>query len=105
MLKFLTHNVPWYGPLYLAHTKLENDYGSPDEAFSIVEKGLKELPRYGPLYFQAFKQLEKEDLQEKADKAALDARDLEASEAFPIRVKKAPMEPSREEMAEHEILH
>ena len=50
----------------MAHTKLENDYGSPDEAFSIVEKGLKELPRYGPLYFQAFKQLEKEDLQEKA---------------------------------------
>ncbi len=65
MLKFLTHNVPWYGPLYLAHTKLEHDFGSPAEAFSIVEKGLKELPRYGPLYFQAFRLLEKEDLSRK----------------------------------------
>lgn len=65
VLKFLTHNVPWYGPLYLAHTKLERDYGSPVEAFSIVEKGLKELPRYGPLYFQAFRLLEKEDLSRK----------------------------------------
>jgi la-related protein 1 len=62
VLKFLTHNIPWYGPLYLAHTKLERDYGSPAEAFSIVERGLKELPRYGPLYFQAFRLLEKEDL-------------------------------------------
>lgn len=62
MLKFLTHNIPWYGPLYLAHTKLERDYGSSAEALSIVERGLKELPRYGPLYFQAFRLLEKEDL-------------------------------------------
>ena len=62
MLKFLTHNIPWYGPLYLAHTKLERDYGSSAEALSIVERGLKELPRYGPLYFQAFRLLEKDDL-------------------------------------------
>ena len=61
-LKYLTHHVPWYGPLYLAHTKLERDHGLNDEAFSIVEKGLRELPRYGPLYFQAFKLLEKSDL-------------------------------------------
>ncbi|KAL7531520.1 hypothetical protein ACHAXR_004089, partial [Thalassiosira sp. AJA248-18] len=66
VLKYLTHYVPWYGPLYLAHTKLERDYGSSTEAFSIVEKGLKELPRYGPLYFQAFRLLEKEDLSQKA---------------------------------------
>jgi la-related protein 1 len=65
VLKFLTHNVPWYGPLYLAHTKLEHDFGSPAEALSIVEKGLKELPRYGPLYFQAFRLLEKDDLSRK----------------------------------------
>lgn len=65
MLKFLTYNIPWYGPLYLAHTKLERDYGSPAEALSIVEKGLKELPRYGPLYFQAFRLLENEDLTRK----------------------------------------
>jgi len=66
VLKYLTHYVPWYGPLYLAHTKLERDYGSSIESFSIVEKGLKELPRYGPLYFQAFRLLEKEDLSQKA---------------------------------------
>lgn len=65
-MKYLTHYVPWYGPLYLAHTKLERDYGSPTEAFSIVQKGLKELPRYGPLYFQAFRLLEREDLSHKA---------------------------------------
>ena len=46
-----------------------------------------------------------QDLQAEADKAELDARDLEASEAFPIRVKKAPTEPTAEERAEHEILH
>ena len=61
-LKYLTHHVPWYGPLYLAHTKLERDHGLNEEAFGIVEKGLRELPRYGPLYFQAFKLLEKSDL-------------------------------------------
>lgn len=66
MLKYLTHYVPWYGPLYLAHTKLERDYGECREAFCIVEKGLKELPRYGPLYFQAFRLLEKDDLAQKA---------------------------------------
>ena len=49
----------------MAHTKLERDYGSTTEAKNIVEKGLKELPRYGPLYFQAFRLLEKEDISEK----------------------------------------
>ena len=44
-------------------------------------------------------------LQRKADETKLDARDLEASEAFPIRVKKAPMEPRAAERGEHEILH
>ena len=44
-------------------------------------------------------------LQEKADKAELDARDLEASEAFPIRRKEAPLEPSAAEREEHERLH
>ena len=39
------------------------------------------------------------------ERAELDARDLEASEAFPIRAKKAPLEPSPEERAEHELLH
>ena len=57
-----TSTVSWYGPLHLAHTKLERDYGTLPDAFEIVEKGLKELPRYGPLYFQAFCLLEKEDL-------------------------------------------
>ncbi|KAL3802180.1 hypothetical protein HJC23_001724 [Cyclotella cryptica] len=66
ILKYLTHHVPWYGPLYLAHTKLERDYGTAADAFAIVEKGLKELPRYGPLYFQAFCLLEKEDLMQNA---------------------------------------
>lgn len=66
ILKYLTHYVPWYGPLYLAHTKLERDYGTAVDAFAIVERGLKELPRYGPLYFQAFCLLEKEDLMHNA---------------------------------------
>ncbi|KAK1743588.1 pre-mRNA-splicing factor [Skeletonema marinoi] len=65
-LKYLTHHVPWYGPLYKIHSEFERDYGDPAEAFSIVEKGLKELPRYGPLYLVAFRLLEKEDLSRKA---------------------------------------
>ena len=44
-------------------------------------------------------------LQKNADKAELDARDLEASEAFPIRVKETPIEPSADERAEREISH
>ena len=65
-LKYLTHHVPWYGPLYKIHSEFERDYGDPVEAFVIVEKGLKELPRYGPLYLVAFRLLEKEDLSRKA---------------------------------------
>ena len=44
--------------------------------------------------------IEGEDLQEE-----LDARDLEAAEAFPIPIKKAPNEPTKEEREAHEILH
>lgn len=65
-LKYLTHHVPWYGPLYKIHSEFERDYGDPVEAFAIVEKGLKELPRYGPLYLVAFRLLEKDDLSRKA---------------------------------------
>jgi la-related protein 1 len=65
-LKYLTHHVPWYGPLYKIHSEFERDYGDPAEALAIVEKGLKELPRYGPLYLVAFRLLEKEDLSRKA---------------------------------------
>ena len=44
-------------------------------------------------------------LQAEAERAELDARDLGTSEAFPIRAKKAPLEPSLEERAEHEFLY
>ena len=66
IIAFSSFQVSWYGPLYLAHTKLERDYGSVSDAYAIVEKGLRELPRYGPLYFQAFCLLEKEDLSRNA---------------------------------------
>lgn len=65
-LKYLTHHVPWYGPLYKIHSEFERDYGDPADAFAIVERGLKELPRYGPLYLVAFRLLEKDDLLQKA---------------------------------------
>mmetsp|Transcript_15225 Transcript_15225/g.22390 ORF Transcript_15225/g.22390 Transcript_15225/m.22390 type:complete len:1864 (+) Transcript_15225:253-5844(+) len=82
VLKYLMHHVPWYGPLYLEAYRLEerhssltiacdgandddkNDdysYYSPS-ALIIVERGLEEIPRYGPLWFAAFRMCEAIDV-------------------------------------------
>ena len=42
------------------------DLGRPDEALSIVEKRLKAIPRYGPLWFGAFRLCKALDFKEKA---------------------------------------
>ena len=55
------HHVPWYGPLYLEAYKLERDQGHPDDALQVVQRGLEALPRYGPLWFGAFRLYEEMD--------------------------------------------
>lgn len=65
VLKYLMFHVPWYGPLYLEAYKLERDQGHPMDAMSIVERGLTTLPRYGPLWFGAFRLYEEIDVTEK----------------------------------------
>eukprot|EP00592_Proboscia_alata_P008194 CAMPEP_0194365184 /NCGR_PEP_ID=MMETSP0174-20130528/13181_1 /TAXON_ID=216777 /ORGANISM="Proboscia alata, Strain PI-D3" /LENGTH=1805 /DNA_ID=CAMNT_0039139697 /DNA_START=381 /DNA_END=5798 /DNA_ORIENTATION=- len=51
VLKYLMLHVPWYGPLYLEAYRLERDACRNSDALLIVERGLAEIPRYGPLWF------------------------------------------------------
>mmetsp|Transcript_20983 Transcript_20983/g.37890 ORF Transcript_20983/g.37890 Transcript_20983/m.37890 type:complete len:1660 (-) Transcript_20983:315-5294(-) len=66
VLKYLMHHVSWYGPLYSEAYSLERELGCPQEALLVVERGLKEIPRYGPLWFGAFRLCEGLDTSQKA---------------------------------------
>lgn len=61
-LKYLMRWISWYGPLYLEAFRLERDFDHPIEALAIVERGLQEIPRYGPLWFGAFRVCEGLDI-------------------------------------------
>jgi la-related protein 1 len=65
VLKYIMHHVPWYGPLYVEFYRLQRDYGSPADAMSIVERGLAQIPRYGPLWFAALRVCEELDFADK----------------------------------------
>ena len=65
VLKYIMHHVPWYGPLYVEFYRLERDHGCLLDALNIVERGLSEIPRYGPLWFSALRVCEELDFQEK----------------------------------------
>ena len=65
VFSFLVHHIPWYGPLYIEFHVLERDLGRLHDSLMVVEKGLKENSRYGPLWFQSFEICEILDLQEK----------------------------------------
>ena len=54
-MKYLMRWISWYGPLYLEAFRLERDFDHPIEALAVVERGLHEIPRYGPLWFGAFR--------------------------------------------------
>jgi la-related protein 1 len=64
MLKFLRRHVPWYGPLFLEAYRLEEREENDDEALKIIQQGLVELPRYGPLWFGMIHIKERRDILE-----------------------------------------
>lgn len=55
IFKYLIKNVPWYGPIYQEAYRFEEKCEEYERAIAIVEKGLKENPRYGPLWFSALR--------------------------------------------------
>lgn len=62
VLKYIMHHVPWYGPLYVEFYRLERDHGHPQDALEVVENGLSQIPRYGPLWFAALRVCEEIDV-------------------------------------------
>jgi hypothetical protein len=50
-----------YGPIYLEAFKLEDRDERDAAALLVVKKGLKELPRYGPLWFGLLRIIERRD--------------------------------------------
>ncbi len=60
-LNYLMACVSWYGPIYFEAFKIEEKVGDYRRAMQIVKRGLKELPRYGPLWFGRLRLLERED--------------------------------------------
>lgn len=57
--QYLMRNVPWYGPIYQEAFRFEERYEEYGRAMRIVEQGLKENPKYGPLWFSAIRIYEK----------------------------------------------
>ena len=60
-LQYLIQHVPWYGPIYHEAFKLEERDERDDAALTVVKKGLRELPRYGPLWFGLLRVVERRD--------------------------------------------
>ena len=61
-LKYLMHNTPWYGPIYLEAFRLEEKCENFEGAYRIIRQGLRELPRYGPLWFGLLRLSERDDI-------------------------------------------
>eukprot|EP00818_Percolomonas_sp_WS_P008820 CAMPEP_0117447590 /NCGR_PEP_ID=MMETSP0759-20121206/6956_1 /TAXON_ID=63605 /ORGANISM="Percolomonas cosmopolitus, Strain WS" /LENGTH=1112 /DNA_ID=CAMNT_0005239935 /DNA_START=429 /DNA_END=3768 /DNA_ORIENTATION=+ len=60
VFKLLMHKVRRHGPIYYEAYKLEEKCEEYVRAIHIVEKGLEENPRYGPLWFSYLHLLERE---------------------------------------------
>ena len=60
VFKYLLKHVPWYGPVFNEAFRFEERYEEHHRATSIVEKGLAENPRYGPLWFSALRVYERQ---------------------------------------------
>lgn len=54
--------VPWYGPIYYEAYRLEERLGQREQAYEIIQKGLAELPRYGPLWLALIHVMEQKDI-------------------------------------------
>ncbi|KAH3765355.1 Pre-mRNA-splicing factor CLF1 [Pelomyxa schiedti] len=59
IFKYLIRHAPWFGPIYQEAYRFEEKYESYDRAVAIVETGLKQCTRYGPLWFSALRIHEK----------------------------------------------
>ncbi|KAL6063314.1 Tetratricopeptide repeat domain containing protein [Balamuthia mandrillaris] len=56
IFKYLIKHVPWYGPIFNEAFRFEERYEQrPLRAVALVEQGLKENPRYGPLWFSGLR--------------------------------------------------
>ena len=45
-------HVSWYGPVYLEASRMEEKRNELGRAIEIVQRGLTEMPKYGPLWFR-----------------------------------------------------
>lgn len=71
ILRYLIVHVPWYEPLYQEALRLEEKAERPRSAIKIIEQGLAENPRYGPLWFGAFKNREIMDVKKWLDEVTV----------------------------------
>jgi len=55
----LIQNVPWYGPIFQEAYRFEDRCEHFENAVGVVEQGLRENPKYGPLWFSALRLFEK----------------------------------------------
>jgi len=67
VFKFLLKHVPWYGPVFNEAFRFEERYEEHQRAAAIVEKGLLENPRYGPLWFSALRVCERQLIDSKSE--------------------------------------
>ncbi|KAH3762549.1 Pre-mRNA-splicing factor CLF1 [Pelomyxa schiedti] len=59
IFRYLIRHAPWFGPIYQEAYRFEEKYEFYDKAVTIVETGLKQCTRYGPLWFSALRIHEK----------------------------------------------
>ncbi|KNC54200.1 uncharacterized protein AMSG_09989 [Thecamonas trahens ATCC 50062] len=55
LLAHLMDAVPWYGPVYNEALVAELGAGKLANAIAVIQRGLRENPRYGPLWFGALR--------------------------------------------------
>jgi tetratricopeptide (TPR) repeat protein len=55
VFKYLIKHVPWYGPVFQEAFRFECRCEQYHRAVAIVEQGLAQNPRYGPLWFSALR--------------------------------------------------
>ena len=60
VLAFLMSSISWYGPVYGEAARLEERLAKHHAHMCVVERGLRAVPRYGPLWFAALRCLERE---------------------------------------------
>jgi len=59
VFKYLIKHVPWYGPVFQEAFRFECRCEQYQRAMDVVEEGLAQNPRYGPLWFSALRLHEK----------------------------------------------